>query len=179
MSAGRTGFDQPHELNVARILETLDRHGVAYLIVGGVAATIHGARRPTKDFDCMPARDAPNLRRLAGVLTELGARLRVGGMTDEESKALGVVIDEVMLSRAQQTTWRTDAGDLDVLTEVAHREGRVGYEQLAHHAVSLRLDTIDVRLISLNDLIASKEAANRDKDHEALPELRRLRAEGP
>ena len=46
--------------------------------------------------------------------TELDARLRVGGMTDEESKALGVVIDDVMLGRAQQTTWRTDAGDLDV-----------------------------------------------------------------
>jgi hypothetical protein len=30
-------------------------------------------------------------------------------------------------------------------------------------------------MISLDDLIASKEAADRDKDHEALPELRELR----
>lgn len=96
-------------------------------------------------------------------------------MTDEESRALGVVIDEVVLDRAQQTTWRTDAGDLDVLTEVAHRDGRVAYAELASRSMSLRLDDIDIRLISLDDLIASKEAAGRDKDHEALPELRDLR----
>lgn len=170
-----SGPDGPSNLDVGRILETLDRHGVSYLVVGGIAATIHGATRQTTDFDCMPARTEANLQRLAAALTELGARLRVGGMTDDESKALGVVIDDVMLSRAQQTTWRTDAGDLDVLTEVAHPEGRVGYEELASRSVSLRLDEINIRLISLDDLIASKETANRDKDHEALPELRDLR----
>jgi predicted nucleotidyltransferase len=42
-------------------------------------------------------------------------------------------------------------------------------------AVALRLDDYDLRLVSLGDLIASKEAADRGKDHEALPELRRLR----
>jgi hypothetical protein len=175
LSPEGSGFDRPPDLDVGRILETLDRHGVSYLLVGGIAATIHGASRQTTDFDCMPARTKANLQRLAAALIELGARLRVGGMTDEESKALGVVIDDVMLERAQQTTWRTDAGDLDVLTEVAHRDGRVGFEELAARSVSLRLDEIDVRLISLDDLIASKEAANRAKDHEALPELRDLR----
>jgi hypothetical protein len=80
-----------------------------------------------------------------------------------------------MLSRAQQTTWRTDAGDLDVLTEVAHQDGPAGYEQLESRSVALQLGAIAIRLISIDDLIASKEAANRPKDHEALPELRRLR----
>lgn len=80
-----------------------------------------------------------------------------------------------MLGRAQQTTWRTDAGDLVVLTEVAHREGRLGYDDLNRRAVALRLDDYELRLIDLDDLIASKEAAGRGKDHEALPELRRLR----
>lgn len=169
------GADDQPELDIDRILGTLDRHGVDYLIVGGIAATIHGATRQTTDFDCMPARDASNLRRLAAALTELNARLRVGGMSDEESKALGVVIDDVMLGRAQQTTWRTDAGDLDVLIEISHQAGRLGYTDLNARAVSLRLDDYDLRLINIDDLIASKEAADRDKDHEALPELRRLR----
>lgn len=177
MSTDGPGSDEPPQLDIARILETLDRHRVSYLLVGGIAATIHGASRPTSDFDCLPARDAENLQRLAGALTELRARLRIGGMSDEESKGLGVVIDAVMLSRAQQTTWRTDAGDLDVLTEVSYRNGRADYEQLAARAVSLCLDAIEIRLISLDDLITSKEAANREKDHQALPELRRLRDE--
>lgn len=167
--------DEQPELDIGRILGALDRHEVDYLIVGGIAATIHGATRQTTDFDCMPARDASNLKRLAGALIELNARLRVGGMTDEESKSLGVVIDDVMLARAQQTTWRTDAGNLDVLTEVSHGTGRLGYADLSRRAVSLRLDDYELRIINLDDLISSKEAADREKDHAALPELRRLR----
>jgi predicted nucleotidyltransferase len=62
-----------------------------------------------------------------------------------------------------------------VLTQIAHRGGRIGFKELAVRSVSLKLDDIDVRMISLDDLIASKEAADRNKDHEALPELRELR----
>lgn len=164
-------------LDVGRILQALDDHGVSYLLVGGIAAAIHGAGRPTSDFDCLPARDPSNLRRLAAALNELGARLRVAGMSDEESKALPVVIDDVMLSRAQQTTWRTDAGDLDVLTEIAFPGGRARYEDLTVRSLSVQLDSIGIRLISLDDLVASKQAAGRPKDHEALPELRQLRDE--
>jgi hypothetical protein len=178
LNPGNSDSSPAPRLDVARILETLDRHDVTYLVVGGIAATIHGASRQTTDFDCMPARTAVNLQQLAAALTELGARLRVAGMTDEESTSLGVVIDDVMLGRAQQTTWRTDAGDLDVLTEIAHPDGRVSFDDLAGRSVSLRLDDIDIRLISLDDLVASKEAAGREKDREALPELRDLRDNG-
>ena len=167
--------EDPPSLDIRRILDTLDRHQVQYLIVGGVAAVIHGATRQTQDFDCLPARDGDNLRRLAGALTELGARLRVRGMSDAESKALGVVIDATLLDRARQTTWRTDAGDMDVLTELSHPTGRAGFEQLAGAAVPLRFGATDVEVIGLEDLIAAKEAADRPKDHEALPELRQLR----
>lgn len=167
--------EPPPHLDVGRILETLDRHRVEYLIVGGIAAAMHGATRPTSDFDCLPSRDGENLRRLASALNELGARFRVGGMTDDESKDLGVVVDDVLLGRAQQTTWRTDAGDLDVLTDVSYPGTRAGFEQLAGEAVRLQIGSTTVRFIRLEDLIASKEAADRPKDHEALPELRRLR----
>lgn len=167
--------DELPTLDVGRILETLDRYGVEYLIVGGIAAAMHGATRPTSDFDCLPSREGENLARLAAALTELGARFRVSGMSDEESKRLGVVVDEVLLGRAQQTTWRTDAGDLDVLTDLAYPGSRAGFEQLAGDAVTLEIGSTVVRLIRLEDLISSKETADRPKDREALPELRRLR----
>lgn len=72
MTSDSPRSERPPDLNVGRILETLDRHGVSYLIVGGIAATIHGATRQTTDFDCLPARTEQNLRRLAAALTELG-----------------------------------------------------------------------------------------------------------
>ena len=44
--------EQP-PLDVDRLLATLERHSVDFLLVGGVAAIAHGARRPTADLDCL------------------------------------------------------------------------------------------------------------------------------
>ncbi|CAN5598368.1 hypothetical protein BH24ACT15_BH24ACT15_24020 [soil metagenome] len=39
------------DANVRRIVETLNRHGVDYIMIGGVAGQLHGSTRPTKDVD--------------------------------------------------------------------------------------------------------------------------------
>lgn len=67
-----------------RITECFDRHGVEYLIVGGVGAQLHGAIRPTSDFDSLPVTSVENLDRLARALRELGAYLRVEGLTVDD-----------------------------------------------------------------------------------------------
>ncbi|MEJ5256194.1 MAG: hypothetical protein WHS89_12690 [Acidimicrobiales bacterium] len=84
---------EPPVLDVRRVVEALDRHGVEYLIVGGVATRFHGAERLTKDIDLVPRSDADNLERLAAALRDLGAFLRVGGMSDDEARALPLVLD--------------------------------------------------------------------------------------
>jgi hypothetical protein len=54
-----------------RIIEILNRHGVDFVLVGGYAALLYGARRPTYDVDITPATDAGNLQRLSDALREL------------------------------------------------------------------------------------------------------------
>jgi hypothetical protein len=66
-------------------------HGVEYLMVGGLGARADGATRPTQDIDFVPSSTRENLDRLAGALRELGARLRVAGMSDDEARQLPVV----------------------------------------------------------------------------------------
>lgn len=167
--------DGPHH-DLVRLLATLDRHGVEYLLVGGAAARAYGATRLTDDADCVVDRDRANLERLAGALRELNARLRVGGMTDEEARQLPVVIDGATLETAGMSTWMTDAGGFDVLAGLEGTDGRlVPYEELAKRATILRGEGFVVRAAALDDLIAAKERAARAKDHEALPELRALR----
>lgn len=74
------------------------------------------------------------------------------------------------------STWRTDAGDFDILAEIPARDGhRVRYAALRERSSALPLVGRSVWVADLDDVIASKEWANRPKDHEALPELRRLR----
>lgn len=40
--------------DAAHIIATLNRHNVEYVIVGGYAANIYGAVRPTQDIDVTP-----------------------------------------------------------------------------------------------------------------------------
>jgi hypothetical protein len=149
-------------------------------MVGGVAAIGYGAERPTEDADCVVHRERANLNRLAGALRELHARLRVGGMTDAEAQTLPVQIDGMTLDMAGMSTWMTDAGPFDVLAGLVDRDGRlVPYEELAERASVLQGDGFEIRAAGLEDIIRAKERADRIKDREALPELRRLRDAGP
>jgi len=86
------------------MIQILQRHGVEYIVVGGAAALSYGAERLTKDLDCVPRRDVKNLERLAAAMRELGARLDVEGLTDEESRRLPVQLDARTLARAEITT---------------------------------------------------------------------------
>lgn len=159
-----------------RIIECLSRHQVVYLLVGGIGAQMHGAIRPTGDFDSLPASSKENLDRLASAMRELNARLRVEGMTDEESRALPLPIDAESLARMDISTWRTDAGDLDLLTAIPTRDGgRARFEELVARAERVEVGDVTVMVAGLDDIIASKEWADRPKDREALIELRELR----
>ena len=159
-------------LDLNRLLEVLVRHDVDFVVVGGSAAGFLGASRLTEDADCVVSRERANLERLASALRELHARLRVARMSDEEAKALPVKIDGVMLETTGNSTWTTDAGPFDVLAELKDVEGLpVLYEELLSRSMVVRGDGFVVHVASVDDIIAAKTFANRDKDREALPEL--------
>jgi hypothetical protein len=163
-------------LDLGRLIAALHRHGVEYLLCGGAAATAYGAERPSEDADCIVRRERTNLDRLTAAMRELGARLRVAGMTDEEATQLPVRIDSDTLADLSITTWMTDAGPFDVLAGLEAPDGRLlPYEELVDRATVLQGLGFTVRAAGLEDIIRAKERAGRPKDLEALPELRAIR----
>jgi hypothetical protein len=79
------------------------------------------------------------------------------------------------------TRWRTSAGVLDVLQDIPAGAGGEprGYAQLELRAVAARGGTdASVLVAALDDIISSKEHADREKDRQALPELYSLRDRG-
>ena len=161
------GEDAP-ALRVERILGALQEQGVKYVLVGGVAGTYHGASRATTDVDICPAWDQENLRRLAEALRSLGA-LEKGGR---------VMPDAQLIHSREVTNWRSPFGDVDVLLGIPEKSQneRAQYRKLAEDALVVEVGTDSVLVASLPALIRSKEIADRQKDHEALPELRALEA---
>jgi hypothetical protein len=126
----------------------------------------------TEDADCVVRRERANLENLAAALRELHARLRVARMSDEEAKTLPIQVDGVMLEATGNSTWTTDAGPFDILSELKDFEGRsVPYEELVSRSIMVRGNGFTVHVASVDDIIAAKTFADREKDREALPEL--------
>jgi hypothetical protein len=90
-----------------------------------------------------------------------------------------VPIDRHFLAHTELSTWRSDAGDFDVLADIPGAGGRrLRYEDVRARVEQLEVDGILVLVAALDDVIASKEWADRPKDRSALPELRALRDQG-
>lgn len=152
----------------SEIIAALERHGVRYVVIGGLAATLHGSPVMTTDADICPARERDNLERLAHALVELRARIR----TPDVPEGLAFACDATFLSRIEVAlNLSTRFGDLDLSVLPS---GTTGFEDLQQHAVTMSLMGRPVAVASLADVIRSKEAANRAKDQAALPALRLL-----
>ena len=81
-----------------------------------------------------------------------------------------------LLVERELTSWMTDIGPLDVLVGIPDSEGLpVTFDALREHAQTIVAFNRAITVASIDDIIVSKEYANRRKDAEALPELRRLR----
>ncbi len=153
------------------ILAVLRDHRVRFVLIGGIAAAIHGSPYVTTDVDVTPQIGAENLQRLSTALRVLDARIRTEGVPD----GLPFSHDGESLARGSIWNLTTGHGDLDVVLVPA---GTSGYDDLARDAVDLEILGVSVRVASLADVVRSKAAAGREKDRLQVPLLRRLLEEG-
>jgi hypothetical protein len=158
----------PPSFDPLRLIETLERHGVRFVVVGGIAGRLLGSPTVTRDLDICYARDRANLTRLAAVLAELHAQLR------DAEPGLPFQPDVRTLKAGDSFTFQTDAGDLDILGIPA---GTDGYADLARTADHTDVGEFEVLVASVDDLIRMKRAAGRPKDLIEVEVLGALRDE--
>ncbi len=160
----------PEPLQPQELLETLARHDVEYVLIGGLAATLHGSSALTNDADICPEPSSENRERLAAALRDMDARIR----TDAAPDGVRLAADADFLRRMQLVNLTTRYGDFDIAFQPT---GIDGYENLSARATEVAIDGTIVRVASLADIIRSKEAANRPKDRATLPILYALQDE--
>lgn len=153
-------------IDFEKTLTLLSDAGVRFVIVGGLAVTIHGSSYVTFDLDICYARDSENLGRLAGAFSPINPRLRGA------PAGLPFRFDEETPKRGLNFTLTTDVGDVDLIGEVA---GVGGYTEAAAASMPVELFGRQYAVLTLDALIASKRAAGRPKDLQILPELEALR----
>lgn len=153
----------------AALIGALAGGEVEFVIVGGLAATVHGSTRLTQDIDVVYERSAENLERLHAALAPHRPYLRGAppGLPFEWSPAT--------LQRGLNFTLSTALGAIDLFGELP---GVGSYDALIPHSRVVTLFGHDCRCLELDWLIRSKRAAGRPKDLETIAELEALREEG-
>lgn len=149
------------------MLAHLASHEVDFVVVGGIAAVLHGSERNTFDLDLCPAQDRDNLDALGRALVEIDARLR--GIEED----VPFVPDGRSLRGMQVLTLATSLGPLDVL---ARPDGSPPYRSLLGRAKTVEVGSASIRFASIEDLLSMKRAADRPKDREDVERLEGLAA---
>lgn len=153
---------------IDKLLAALSDSHVEFIVIGGVAATIHGSARLTQDIDICYARSEANLARLVKALARFKPYLRGA------PAGLPFSWSVETLRAGLNFTLTTKAGDIDIFGEVA---GGGRYEDLVGHTITVDLFARTTRVLNLEWLIRTKRAAGRVRDLEAIAELEALREE--
>lgn len=148
-----------------RILTELNRAGVRYVLVGGIALIRHGVIRATRDVDAVIAADAENLARVLSLIEAWPASRPDGTPVPVDTVAPGKTINLT-----------TPDGDVDLLAE---RPSPLSFHELLVRAEIRRVDGVQAPICSLADLVALKRLAGRERDLVDLRDLEIAHGELP
>jgi hypothetical protein len=155
-------LSQELEYRIERQARLLGSFKVECVLIGGVAAALHGSSIPTQDLDVCYARDSANLERLASALRSVQAHLR-GAPED-----IPFILDAATLHTGLNFTFVTDIGNLDLLGEV---RGVGYYEDVVADSEKYELFGYSFPVIDIRKLIIAKRSAGRPKDLMTIVEL--------
>lgn len=144
--------DIPHILTGLKALAT---SGAKYLIVGGIAANLHGLSRGTKDIDILIPKEMENTGKILKGLENL-----LWGLSRE-------ITPEEVLSKP--FTIIGDTPRVDLLL----RAGKLKFDDAYPNRIERVVEGIKLSFVSLEDLIHSKQTG-RPQDDLEIREIRKL-----
>jgi hypothetical protein len=151
--------------NFQRLIALFAESNADYVVIGGLAATVHGSAFVTYDVDVCYDRALANVEKLCRALAAVHPTLRGA------PKDIPFRLDPPTVLAGLNFTLDTDIGALDLLGEVSPFGE---FSQVARRAEEAEMFGYRVRVLSLEALIDVKRAAGRRKDLLVIPELEAL-----
>lgn len=158
-------------MNLIETLQTLGREGVDFVLVGGLAVSLHGVVRGTMDVDIVLAMNDANLDRFIETAKKLGLR-----------PSLPVPLDSLK-NASQLDQWHREKNMLafslrpdrpeDAVVDILIRPS-TNYADMAAQAVRVDVGGVSIPVASVKHLIEMKAGAGRDIDRFDIDALRRL-----
>ncbi len=153
--------ESPPRFDPYALLQTLDKHRVTYIVIGGFARVLQGTEEITRGLDIAPSTRPENLRRLDAALRDLHAR---------QPDGRELTIDENTCAAQPVLELATEHGQLKIVPEPV---GTRGYDDLRRAATREPLGRgVRPSVASIGDLARMVSALG---DEERLPQLMQLR----
>ncbi len=146
-------------------IRALHAAGVKFVVVGDVAAVVHGSPRVPRALELCFGHDKENVEALAKLVTRLHPYPR------DIEKGIPFKLDAKTLLNAEVAPLKTDAGPLDLYRVVPGVGDYAGCKEASEPA---RAGDVRFAVIRLDALIASRRAAGRPSDVKDLVELEAL-----
>ena len=159
-------------MSMYKLLATLSDARIDYVLIGGLAVTLHGYQRLTMDVDVVLALTDENLARFVDCARNANLKpvlpipldsLRDAALIDQWHREKG------MLAFALRGPDRM-ATVIDVLVRPV-----VSFEQLKRNALVKHIGPLSVPVAGIDDLIILKTGTGRSKDVLDIEELRKIK----
>lgn len=148
------------------LLKRLSAGGVEFVIIGGFAGIAHGCSYVTQDIDICLYFNSDNLLRLQKSLADLHP---VHRMTPAKIK---LELNKENCKQYKNLYLDTDIGQLDCISFV---EGIGGFQPAKSKSIIIQIEDLKLQVLDIDALIESKKTMNRQKDKEALMQLKAIK----
>jgi hypothetical protein len=156
------------------LFSALARHKVDYLLIGGLAVSLHGVERATMDVDITVAMNPDNLAALIDVAREL----KLSPVLPVSLESLG---DPELLRQWHKErhleAFALRTPDLTGVTVDVLLFPPVEFSGMASRAAVFKVSDADIHVVSIDDLIALKQAVGRPIDIADIEHLQRIRTQ--
>lgn len=152
-----------------QLLERLIKADVEFVLVGGLAASIHGSSLNTRDVDVCCRFTEANLMRIQSAFADLHPVHRM-------RPDMPLALTPEQCAHLKNLYIKTDLGVVDCLGDVM----AVGdFDEVRQHSVEIELPIGTIRILDIDTLIKSKEAMARPHDLIAVQHLKALKTRLP
>lgn len=158
------------DLDYKVIFKELNKLGIDYLVVGGLAVNFHGVPRMTYDIDLMILPQSDNILRLVTKLARWGYKPKVPidpkDLANEVKR--NIWIQNKGMKALNFYSEKLSIGEIDLVFD-----SPIPYDKLKSRAVKIELQGDRIPVVSIRDLIELKQQAGRKQD---LADIESLKA---
>ncbi|MBI1871688.1 MAG: nucleotidyltransferase family protein [Chlamydiae bacterium] len=150
------------------VFKEFQKQHVKYVLVGGIALNLHGALRNTFDLDILVEMSDENLAKVVKILKRQGYQVRqpLDPMKIADKNTRHEWISKKHM-RAFNFYKDSDMKEVDIIIH-----SPVCYENASKKELKVKVGSLVVPLISMDDLIKMKKAAGRAIDKLDIEELK-------